>query len=833
MASGTSVSLTVDETTLATNATASFAGAFTPNFGADGPLDADHNGVADAGAVTYALGFNAGSTGLVDTATGQAVVLSLEGGQVVGRAGAGGAIVFTVSTDASGNVTLDQQRAVVHSDPNNPNDNATLSAANLVTLTATVTDGDGDHASQTINIGTSLNFHDDAPSIVASGTSVSLTVDETTLATNATASFAGAFTPNFGADGPLDADHNGVADAGAVTYALGFNAGSTGLVDTATGQAVVLSLEGGQVVGRAGAGGAIVFTVSTDASGNVTLDQQRAVVHSDPNNPNDNATLSAANLVTLTATVTDGDGDHASQTINIGTSLNFHDDGPTLGSFTSGTIPNEVGAVSGLFSISAGADGLDHFNITGPVIAGITYTASHTADGTTVLHAMSGATEVFDLTVRPDGTYEFDLITPQAVTSVTQTLTGLSAGGPTPFLETPDGLVEFTGSGSGVNSSTQGFGVSDQFVESGENFTMEFHTSGTPGNDAPTLNPRYVSALDFTASSNSSGSVHWTATNTGTGQTENGTATLTNGHLIIDPSIDFNVISITGDPSSKLRLESVGISQTILPSDSNYHFQVSAVDKDGDVSAIQGLDIHQVAAGSGGNYTLNGFAGAVNDVIAGSTHVDTIAGGAGTDIADYTGSTSAVSIHLADDGHASGAPVTFGNPEIGTIGGGDATGDSLTGIEGLIGGVGNDFLFGNAGDNYLAGGAGNDTINGGGGNDILVGGLGQDTLTGGAGADTFKLDHIDIKDLITDYNGAQGDVIDLTSLFKTGSENIGDYVNYDQATGTLSVDVDGAAGGASFVPVAQLTNPVLPAANTITLLYDDGAHTHTTTANVV
>ncbi|TGP13156.1 hypothetical protein EN874_033475, partial [Mesorhizobium sp. M1D.F.Ca.ET.231.01.1.1] len=92
----------------------------------------------------------------------------------------------------------------------------------------------------------------------------SLTVDETTLATNATASFAGAFTPNSGADGPLDADHNGVADAGAVTYALGFNAGSTGLVDTATGQAVVLSLEGGQVVGRAGAGGAIVFTVSTD-----------------------------------------------------------------------------------------------------------------------------------------------------------------------------------------------------------------------------------------------------------------------------------------------------------------------------------------------------------------------------------------------------------------------------------------------------------------------------------------------------------------------------------------------------------------------------------------
>ncbi|WP_457155879.1 DUF5801 repeats-in-toxin domain-containing protein, partial [Mesorhizobium sp. P5_C1] len=211
-------------------------------------------------------GFNAGATGLVDTASGQAVVLSLEAGQVVGRAGVGGVIVFTVSTDASGNVTLDQQRAVVHptTDPNEP---VSLNADNLVTLTATITDKDGDHQSATLNIGSNLTFLDDGPSISAPGASASLTVDETDLTTNATASFASAFTSSYGADG-----------AGTTTYALGFNAGATGLVDTASGQAVVLSLEAGQVVGRAGVGGVIVFTVSTDASGNVTLDQQRAVV---------------------------------------------------------------------------------------------------------------------------------------------------------------------------------------------------------------------------------------------------------------------------------------------------------------------------------------------------------------------------------------------------------------------------------------------------------------------------------------------------------------------------------------------------------------------------
>ena len=46
---------------------------------------------------------------------------------------------------APGNVTLDQQRAVVHP-TNNPNEPKTLSAANLVTL-GTITDKDGDSAS--------------------------------------------------------------------------------------------------------------------------------------------------------------------------------------------------------------------------------------------------------------------------------------------------------------------------------------------------------------------------------------------------------------------------------------------------------------------------------------------------------------------------------------------------------------------------------------------------------------------------------------------------------------------------------------------------------------
>ncbi|WFT82649.1 DUF5801 repeats-in-toxin domain-containing protein [Methylobacterium sp. CB376] len=171
----------------------------------------------------------------------------------------------------------------------------------------------------TEQVGSFINFDDDGPSISTTGTEPTLTVDETVLATDDTKSFAANFSPAFGADG-----------AGAVTYALSAIAGPSGLVDTATNQAVNLSLNGSVVEGRTAVGNDLVFTVSVDASGNVTLDQKRAVVHANANDANDAATLAADNLVQLTATVTDKDGDHQAATLNIGQNLSFLDDGPTI-----------------------------------------------------------------------------------------------------------------------------------------------------------------------------------------------------------------------------------------------------------------------------------------------------------------------------------------------------------------------------------------------------------------------------------------------------------------------------------------------------------------------
>ncbi|MDR8367001.1 DUF5801 repeats-in-toxin domain-containing protein, partial [Pseudomonas sp. JL3] len=376
-ASGAEPTLTVDETVLATDATQNFAANFTSAFGADG-----------AGTQTYALGVVAGASGLTDTATGEAVNLSLNGTVVEGRTATTNLLVFTVSVAANGDVTLDQIRAVVHPDPNNPDDSTSLSSDELVTLTATITDKDGDSAQATLNIGQNLVFKDDGPSISASGAEPTLTVDETVLATDATQNFAANFTSAFGADG-----------AGTQTYALGVVAGASGLTDTATGEAVNLSLNGTVVEGRTATTNLLVFTVSVAANGDVTLDQIRAVVHPDPNNPDDSTSLSSDELVTLTATITDKDGDSAQATLNIGQNLVFKDDGPSIsasGAEPTLTVDETVLATDDTQSFTAnftsafGADGAGTQTYALGVVAGASG-LTDTATGEAVNLSLNGA----------------------------------------------------------------------------------------------------------------------------------------------------------------------------------------------------------------------------------------------------------------------------------------------------------------------------------------------------------------------------------------------------------------------------------------------------------
>ncbi|PKQ76727.1 hypothetical protein CJF47_08960 [Aeromonas sobria] len=306
---GGAVQLQVDETNLSHDAIADFSGVFNVQPGADG-----------LGSQLYSLSVQNANTGLIDTATGAQVRLVMNGSTLEGRTATTGERVFSLTVDGSGKVTLDQLRAVEH--PTSDPDEASFLGSGHVSLTLTVTDKDGDHASGVLDIGKVISFKDDGPSLSASAAGANvLTVDDSALDTNAMADFASLFTPSYGADGAGSVGH----------YQLGINAGATGLVDTATNEAVTLQLVSGVVQGVT-AGGAVVFTVSVNSVGAVTLDQLRAVAHDVDGGlgsaHDDSKGLLAANLITLTATVTDKDGDTNTATANIGGALTFRDDGP-------------------------------------------------------------------------------------------------------------------------------------------------------------------------------------------------------------------------------------------------------------------------------------------------------------------------------------------------------------------------------------------------------------------------------------------------------------------------------------------------------------------------
>ena len=135
--------------------------------------------------------------------------------------------------------------------------------------------------------------------------------------------------------------------------------------------------------------------------------------------------------------------------------------------------------------------------------------------------------------------------------------------------------------------------------------------------------------------------------------------------------------------------------------------------------------------GDAGNDTLDGGIGADsidggtgNDILLeqNGSGDDTYVGGSGSDTLDYSVVTGDVAVDLA-----AGTAVGAG---IGT--------DTLTGVENVQGGDGDDTINGDDGVNTLSGGGGDDTLIGGLGDDLFDGAedFGADTYDGGDGIDT-------------------------------------------------------------------------------------------------
>ena len=229
-------------------------------------------------------------------------------------------------------VTVEQYLSLDHPDMTDPDDPLNLGEG-TIGVTVIATDGDGDFStSDAVDISNIITFLDDGPTITRNLEVVPVLVtDDTDIPDTAgPVSFAGLFDESFGADGP---------GADAVSYGLSITGGDgtdSGLIDVISGDAILLRVNGdGDIEGYlANDTGTVAFIIDLDpATGEISLEQDRAIAHDDPADPVESglsAARMAADLIVLTATITDGDGDSASASANIGLSFNFEDDGPTI-----------------------------------------------------------------------------------------------------------------------------------------------------------------------------------------------------------------------------------------------------------------------------------------------------------------------------------------------------------------------------------------------------------------------------------------------------------------------------------------------------------------------
>jgi Ca2+-binding RTX toxin-like protein len=161
---------------------------------------------------------------------------------------------------------------------------------------------------------------------------------------------------------------------------------------------------------------------------------------------------------------------------------------------------------------------------------------------------------------------------------------------------------------------------------------------------------------------------------------------------------------------------------------------------------------------------------------------------------------------------------------------GNAANNVLSGLSGI------DLLSGGGGNDHLNGGVGNDVLSGGAGNDFLDGGAGDDHLNGGAGVDRITTG--DGHDIIL-FNSDVGASIDRILDFTPGVDSIhldkflfaglapgtlavgqfviaaaaadaDDHIIYNDTTGTLFFDQDGA-GGTGQIAFCSLQSGLTPA----------------------
>jgi Ca2+-binding RTX toxin-like protein len=222
-------------------------------------------------------------------------------------------------------------------------------------------------------------------------------------------------------------------------------------------------------------------------------------------------------------------------------------------------------------------------------------------------------------------------------------------------------------------------------------------------------------------------------------------------HLGGDVDLSVLAITVNGGEGSDTLQGSTGADDIVIGPNVNL-ISVEGIDLN------EGDDVLDISQLSDPGLTLAITGGSGADSIIGSAYADQIDGGEGADTiaggggADQLSGGVGVGDWLSYAGDAMGVTVDLGT---GSASGGDATGDTFTGFENVLGGSGDDSLTGDAADNIIQGGSGDDTLVGADGVDILIGDEGNDiflfdaedfstgadaVVQGGDGTDTLLFD---------------------------------------------------------------------------------------------
>lgn len=215
------------------------------------------------------------------------------------------------------------------------------------------------------------------------------------------------------------------------------------------------------------------------------------------------------------------------------------------------------------------------------------------------------------------------------------------------------------------------------------------------------------------------------------------------GDDVFDGGSDFDTASFTipGGGAVSVDMSEGGGSGTVTGQGTDSLTSIERVFGSTGDDTFTGSDDDENFLGAGGD-----------DLLIASLGNDTLNGAGDNDTVDFSGLTGALSVDLS----------LVPNPGQGIFNASlDANEYAISGIETVIGTIGDDRITGDANANRLEGGQGADSIDGGvgadtllggAGNDTLLGGAGADTLTGGDGADRFQYDQaIEHRDVITDF----------------------------------------------------------------------------------